>query len=358
MASRFGKYWIDYKVAVGGMAEIFRGHSTSGTQVAVKKIHPNYSSQPKFIQMFLDEARIVIGLRHPNIVQLLDFGKIDDTYFFSMDWIDGRSLSEVVNQQRQMGLTFPIDVALFLMIDAAEGLSYAHNKKDQYERPLNIVHRDVSPPNILVSRECVAKIADFGIADVRNKGSQTQPGVIRGKFSYMSPEQSRGDNLDRRSDIFSLGIVLYELLSGDRLFLKESEPDTIEAVRRCKVPRLRNRRTDISPQLENVILKTLAPSARRRFSDGRELADALAHVLNIEFPRSRRKDVGEFFNRLFGGEDFQGSESGMEVPSPREVTPVEVPAPGDPIAWFSRHPVLLSLALGLLCLLLAELLSR
>lgn len=354
MGKRFGKYHIDKKVAIGGMAEIFKAHTTVGESVAIKKIHPDLAVHPKFVQMFLDEARIIVGLRHPNIVQLYDFGRIDSTYFFSLEWVDGKALSEIISRQTHLKIPFPIDVALFLILDVCEGLHYAHEKTDRFDRPLGIVHRDISPPNIIVMRNGVAKVADFGIAWVRNKTIKTQPGIIRGKFSYMSPEQSLGKDIDLRSDIFSLGIVLYELLMSTRLFLRDREPETIEAVRKCKIPPMRSKRGDISSNLEKIVKKSLAQNPKNRFSSAKEFGDALRNVLIQEFPHSDKHKIVEFLRTVFSKEIFydvgnllgDGLKKKQVRQTKREVNSwVRIPL---------EHPYLIALILGMSCLLFAE----
>ncbi|MCC7459872.1 MAG: serine/threonine protein kinase [Proteobacteria bacterium] len=315
--NRFGKYFIVRKVAVGGMAEIFLAKTRSSLTVALKRIHPNLASKSKFIQMFLDEARTVIQLRHPNIVQMLDFGKIHDSYFFTMEWIDGKSLAEVVGRQHETGIKFPPEVVMWLGMDICEGLAYAHAKRDHYNQPLGIVHRDISPPNILVTKTCVAKVADFGIAEIRNKGVQTQPGVIRGKFSYMSTEQSYGEVLDQRSDIFSVGVVLYELLTDQRLFLRDNEQATIDAVRECIIPPIDKFRDDVPKQLNKVIARSLAEDSKDRYPDCPSFADDLARVLKADYPNSTRQDVQKFLSQLFSGQNFQLSAEVPDIPQKR-----------------------------------------
>jgi eukaryotic-like serine/threonine-protein kinase len=359
VGSRFGKYHIDRKVAIGGMAEIYQAHSTSGIKVAIKKIHPNLASQPKFVQMFLDEARIVIRLRDRHVVQLLDFGKIADTYFFSMEWVDGKALSEIIIRQRQMEIPFPVDVAITIAIDVCAGLHYAHERADQYDRPLNIVHRDVSPPNIMVTRDGLAKVTDFGIADIREKGTQTQPGIIRGKFSYMSPEQSRGEMIDRRSDIFSLGIVIYELLLSTRLFLRDKEVDTIEAVRKCQIPSMRAARGDISAALEETVMKALAPNMKNRFATAAEFGMALHGIREQEFPNSDRIKLTRYMKLLFPDEEFTGAEEPISTPTwkPPSVVTKESAPHARVDRWVAfRYPI--ALGLGILAVALAEAWAR
>lgn len=315
--NRFGKYFIVRKIAVGGMAEIFLAKTRSNLTVALKRIHPNLASKSKFIQMFLDEARTVIQLRHPNIVQMLDFGKIHDSYFFTMEWIDGKSLAEVIGRQHELGVKFPPEVVLWLGMDICEGLAYAHAKRDHYNQPLGIVHRDISPPNILITKNCVAKVADFGIAEIRNKGVQTQPGVIRGKFSYMSPEQSYGEVLDQRSDLFSVGVVLHEMLTDERLFLRDNEQATIDAVRECVVPGIDKYRDDVPKQFNKVVLRSLAEDSKDRYPDAPSLADDLARILKNEYPESTRDDVRKFLSRLFANQTFEISQEIPDIPQKR-----------------------------------------
>ncbi len=290
------------------MAEIFRAHTSSKKIVAIKKILPVHSSNEKFIHMFLDEARIVAPLDHPNIVQTLDFGKIDQTYFLAMEWIDGKALSTVVRQQIESNMQFPIPVALVVALDVCEGLGYAHSRSDAFGRPLGIVHRDISPPNILITRNAIAKIADFGIAAAEGRTTQTRPGVIRGKFSYMSPEQSKGGALDGRSDLFSIGIILYELLTSQRLFFKESEADTILAVREGKIPSIDSFRSDVSGSLRRLIRKALAVLPKKRFAAAEEMAEAIRDILRYEYPTTSRLNVTQFLSSLFPDEPFEGND--------------------------------------------------
>ncbi|MEZ4818638.1 MAG: serine/threonine-protein kinase [Bdellovibrionota bacterium] len=317
MSNRFGKYIIERKIAVGGMAEIYLARTRSNERVALKRIHPNLLTDSKFVQMFLDEARTVIQLRHPNIVQLLDFGKVHDAYFFTMEWIDGKSLGEVVQQQVAKNIYFPVDVVLWIGLDICEGLAYAHVKRDHYDQPLGIVHRDISPPNVLVTTSCQFKVADFGIAEIRNKGVQTQPGVIRGKFSYMSPEQSYGDPLDHRSDLFSVGVVLYELLVSKRLFLRENEQATIEAVRKCNVPPLRKSREDVPEELNDVLQKVLSNDAKDRYPDAPSFADDLARILKKHYPQSSRQVVKKYLNHLFPMSGFHMRDDHVDIAKKR-----------------------------------------
>jgi serine/threonine protein kinase len=362
---RLGKYLLDEKIAVGGMAEIYRAHTSFDEPVAIKVIHPRLAEEAKFVQMFLDEAKIVSCLRHPNVVQVYDFGKVEDTYYFSMEWIDGKPLSSVIRRQQELNIPFPIDIALIIAIDALKGLYYAHERRDRFDRPLNIVHRDVSPPNILLTRAGVAKITDFGIAEAKHKVIQTNPGIIRGKFSYMSPEQSRGESVDQRSDVFALGIVLWEMLSARRLFLRDEDNETLKAVRECEIPPFDRFREDVPESLERVILRALAPLKTNRQASAIVLAEELWVELKRMRPKPKHTLVAQFMKVLYPWETFVGVNEPLKVLLRRwkdgQISRVVVGSPpwrrqAFEIAVQNRYP--LNVILGFLGILAAEWLSR
>ncbi len=235
----FGKYWLLERINVGGMAEVFMA-KTFGVEgferlVAVKRILPNIAEDTEFIQMFVDEAKIAVQLTHANIVQVFDLGKVADSYYIAMEFVHGRDLRALFDRCRHEGEPMSVAQACFIVMKVCEGLDYAHNKRDAQGTELHLVHRDVSPQNILVSYDGELKLVDFGIAKAAGKASKTQAGILKGKFGYMSPEQVRGLPIDRRSDIFSLGIILYELLTGERLFVGESDFSTLEKVRNVEI---------------------------------------------------------------------------------------------------------------------------
>lgn len=341
------------------MAEIFHAFDAHDHEVAIKKIHPDLASQEKFIQMFLDEVRIVIQLNHPNIVQLLDFGLAEGSYFFSMEWIDGKSLSEIISAQKKLKVPFPIDVAMWLIRDVCRGLHYAHHKKDRFHKPMNLVHRDISPPNIMATRDGVFKVADFGIAHVRDKNVRTQPGIIRGKFSYMSPEQSLGKPLDQRSDIFSTGIILYEILADTRLFLRKNEIETLEAVRKCLIPPIKSKRLDTPPAVEEMIRRTLSVNPASRYATAHEFADAATKVIQRDYPESTRARVVEFFKTLFPDEKFKSADmsrdASMNLGRAKPVSVAQPPSSSfDMRAWVLAHRYSVSALFALACLLVIE----
>ena len=214
MAERqFGPYQLVKQIAVGGMAEIHlaktRGIAGFEKFCALKMIHPNFAQDEQFIEMLIDEAKIAVQLQHANIAQIFDLGKVDDSFFIALEYVHGRDLRSIFDRMRNKGEIMPISMACYVTMQVCEGLDYAHNKRDAQGRELNLIHRDISPQNVLIGYEGECKLIDFGIAKAAGKASKTQAGILKGKFGYMSPEQVRGLPIDKRSDIFAVGIVLY-----------------------------------------------------------------------------------------------------------------------------------------------------
>ena len=279
----FGKYYLLERINVGGMAEVFKAKAfgVEGFErlVAVKRILPNIAEDEEFITMFIDEAKIAVQLQHANIAQIFDLGKVDDSYFIALEYVHGRDLRAIFDHLRKVGDQMPPAQACYVLMQVCEGLDYAHNKRDAQGRELNLVHRDVSPQNVLVGYEGEIKLIDFGIAKAAGKASKTQAGILKGKFGYMSPEQVRGLPVDRRSDIFAVGICLYELLTGERLFVGESDFSTLEKVRNVEIlpPSSFNKR--IAPELERIVLKALAKEVEDRYQNAIDLHDDLQAYL-------------------------------------------------------------------------------
>jgi serine/threonine protein kinase len=238
-AQQFGKYSLQERIAVGGMAEIYRAKTFGAAgfekDLVLKRILPQFSSDDDFVRMFIDEARIAAKLQHPNIVQIFDFDCAQmadgDSYYIAMELVEGRDLRHLLKEGVRKNLPLTIPQCVHIAIEALKGLHYAHTKSDSDHRPLNIVHRDVSPHNILVSHTGDVKISDFGIAKAAARASATSNGMVKGKLAYMSPEQVTGQSLDRRTDVFSMGICIYEMLTRTRLFVADSETETINRVR-------------------------------------------------------------------------------------------------------------------------------
>ncbi len=279
----FGKYLLLERINVGGMAEIFiaKSFGVEGFEriLAIKKILPTMAEDDEFIRMFIDEARISAQLNHANIVHIHELGRNDDNYFIAMEYVAGRDVRTLIETYRRRRETMPTAQAVFIASKMCEGLDYAHRRKDARGQPLQIIHRDVSPQNILISYEGEVKIIDFGIAKAANRTQKTQAGILKGKFGYMSPEQVRGQPIDRRSDVFAVGVILYEMLTGEKLFVGESDFSTLEKVRSAEVPLPTQFNPSISPGLERVLLKALARDPEARYQWASELQEDLMRFL-------------------------------------------------------------------------------
>lgn len=288
MERQFGPYRLVRQVAVGGMAEIHlakaRGIAGFEKYVALKMIHPNFAEDEQFIEMLVDEAKIAVQLTHHNIAQTFDLGRVGDTYYISMEYVDGADLYKVLRRASEQDIEFPLDVCAFVAKEVASGLDYAHRKRDVAGQPLGIVHRDVSPQNVLVSYAGEVKLVDFGIAKATMKVKQTAAGVIKGKYYYMSPEQASGGKVDSRSDIFSAGIVLYEMLTGQMLYLEEDLHRLLDMVRRADIAPPSKLRRGIPPQLERIVMHALAKLPQDRYQSGADMASDLERFLHAHSP--------------------------------------------------------------------------
>jgi eukaryotic-like serine/threonine-protein kinase len=329
----FGKYFLLERVNVGGMAEVFKA-KTYGVEgferlLAVKKILPNIAEDEEFISMFIDEAKIAVQLNHANIAQIFDLGKVDESYFIALEYIHGKDLRAIFDRCMSLTETMPIPQSVFIIMKVCEGLDYAHNKRDSGGREMHLVHRDVSPQNVLISYEGEVKLVDFGIAKAAGKASKTQAGILKGKFGYMSPEQVRGLPLDRKSDIFSVGIVLYELLTGERLFQGESDFSTLEKVRNVEIlpPTTYNRK--IQEELEQIVLKALAKDVEDRYQNAIDLHDDLQAFLYTSGAFYSRKDLALWMKKTFAREIEEESRK-MEEYRHMPVPPFAKPQPPPP----------------------------
>lgn len=279
----FGNYLLLDRIAVGGMAEVFaaKAFGVDGFErlVAIKRILPTMVEDEEFISMFKDEARIASLLNHSNIVQIHELGKHDDTYFMAMEYISGRDVRLIIDKYKKKDQPVPIPLAVFLLSRIAEGLDHAHRKHDGHGRALNVIHRDISPQNVLVSYDGEVKIIDFGIAKAAGRLQKTQAGILKGKFGYMSPEQVHGLEIDHRADLYSAGVMLYEMLTGTKLFSGESDFSTLEKVRAGDVRPPSELNPAIAPGLERVVMKALAKDRDERYQHGSELHEDLLRVL-------------------------------------------------------------------------------
>jgi eukaryotic-like serine/threonine-protein kinase len=302
----FGKYVLLERISVGGMAEVFKAKSfgVEGFEkiLAIKRILPSLAEDGDFIDMFIDEAKICGQLNHANICQIFELGKCQDSHFIAMEYVWGKDLLQIQNRFRKLRQTMRPEMAAHVASKMCEGLDYAHKKKDAAGKPLGIIHRDISPQNILVSYEGELKIIDFGIAKAAVRSSKTQAGVLKGKFGYMSPEQVRGLPLDRRSDVFAIGTILYELLVADRLFVGESDFETLERVRNVDVPPPSKSVKDCPPELEQIILKALAKDVEDRYQWAGEMQEHLQAFLMSREPVFSAKNLSTWMREQFAVE--------------------------------------------------------
>ncbi len=282
MEREFGKYEFIEKIGAGGMAEVFlaksRGAEGLEKILVLKRILPEFTSNRRFVDMFISEAKIAMELNHPNIVQIFDFGKVDSDFFLAMEFVDGSDLAQLLSAGRRSGSELSFGDAVFVGVEIAKGLDYAHRRQDHYSTPLNIVHRDISPQNILVSREGAVKIVDFGIAKASSVTDET-PHVVKGKFSYMSPEQASGRRVDQRSDIFSLGVVLFEILCGRPLFKHTTQEETLSLVKSAIVPDIASLNAEIPESLVELLYRILSLEPDDRPPTARDVQVELTRVL-------------------------------------------------------------------------------
>ncbi len=340
----YGPYQLLERVAVGGMAEVFRAKRTGveGFEkvVAVKRILSHLSDNKEFVDMFIDEAKMVAGLAHPNVAQIFDLGKHEKNYWIAMEYVHGRDLRTIMRRAREHGLRIPLDISTYVVSKVCAALEYAHRKKDDKGQPMLIVHRDISPQNILISFEGDVKLTDFGIAKAASKASTTDKGALRGKLLYMSPEQAWGKPMDKRSDVFSLGIVFYETLTEQKPFLGTSEMSILETVRECRVPPPTTINDKIPEKLERVVMKALERDPEVRYQDAGEMLRDLERVLH-EWQPATASGLARFLEILFDehergelmpadGEGAHGAgpaEIEELQESPAEPPPAEAPPP-------------------------------
>ncbi len=291
MADSQQRYRVVEKLESGGMAEVFRAESEGlqgfKKQVAIKRVLPHLSEKKKFISMFLDEARLSAQLSHSNCVQVFDIGVGDSAYFIVMEFVEGANLKSVADAIRKQGKEFPVQAAVFIAHEICKGLAYAHELKDPQGMPMHIVHRDMSPPNVLITKFGEIKIVDFGLAKANSQLEKSEPGIIKGKFSYLSPEAALGQEVDARTDIFAVGIILWELIAGQRLFLGETDFQTVKKVQQAVIPPLVPINKHVTPELERIVQKALARDPAQRYATARDLGKDLSrHLFAIGQPVS------------------------------------------------------------------------
>jgi len=347
---RFGQYTLLERIAVGGMAEVWKARmrGVEGFQktVAIKKILPHLTDNAEFVSMFIDEAKLAAQLSHPNIIHIYDLGKIGESYYIAMEYVEGRNLRNLLDSARKRERLMPHGLALLIAARLASALDYAHRKRDFDNRELGLVHRDVSPQNVLISFEGDIKLCDFGIAKAVAKASHTQMGALKGKLQYMSPEQAWGRTVDARSDIFSLGSLLFEMLTGRRLFSGDSEISVLEAVRECDVEEPRALEPSIPGGANDLVMKALAKEPDQRFESAGDFQNTLEKLLYTLKPTPGPADLTAYLEELSGarppapapvwtaleeGEEPAAAESAALAaePEPEEEVPAAAePAPG------------------------------
>jgi eukaryotic-like serine/threonine-protein kinase len=360
------RYRVIKRLEAGGMAEVYLGEATGvegfKKRVAIKRVLPHLAQNENFIRMFLDEARLSARLNHANIVSVFDISAREDTYFLIMEFVDGANLKKILESLQRRGQRFALPEAVYVCAEACRGLSYAHELHDENGRPLGIVHRDISPPNILLTKLGEVKVADFGLAKAGTQLSQTDPGVVKGKFSYLSPEAANGKEVDARADIFSLGIVLWEMLAGRRLFLGETDYATVKLVQQANIPRLSPLNNQVDVDFEEIMLKALAREPEQRYQSAHEFAEALTgylfarqlKVTNFNIANLVKAAISEellpakseasLIDRLIQEELDESIGVGGNQRKPR-VTPISglgaIEDEGeleDPMQWFTEEP--------------------
>ena len=300
----FGKYFLIDRIAVGGMAEIFRarsyGHAGFEKDLVIKRILAHLTENDDFVQMFIEEAKLTVQLQHPNIVQVYDFGKLLDNYYLAMEGPYGRDLKTIMERLAEKKQELPLRFASLLLHETARGLFYAHNKRDEMGSPLEIVHRDVSPSNIHLSWDGQVKLLDFGIAKASKSAFEnTEQGVLKGKFEYMSPEQAQGKVVDSRSDIFSAGICMWEMVTGQRLFKSDTPLLTLSRIRAGEVPLVRQENPEVPKALADIIHTALAYAPEDRYQTAEELRQDVEAYLKPSTTAEIGSELAEWLQELF-----------------------------------------------------------
>jgi len=336
--TQFGQYVLMEHIATGGMAEVYKARmmGMEGFQktVAIKRILPHLTDNDEFVTMFVDEAKLAAQLNHNNIIHIYDLGKIDRSYYIAMEYIEGRDLRSILQACRDRGRQMPIAMSLYISTLLASALDYAHRRRDFENRELGLVHRDVSPQNVLISNEGDIKLCDFGIAKAASKASHTRAGALKGKLQYMSPEQAWGKDIDHRSDIFSLGLVLYEMLTLEKVFSGESELSILEQVRNPEVEPPSSRNPEVPAEVDAIVLKALEADRGKRYQSARDLQRDLEKVMGQHGWSCSVTDVARFLTELASEAEPVAAPAPRrgEAAKPVPVGPVTMPEPEPPRA--------------------------
>jgi serine/threonine protein kinase len=319
---RFGKYMVLDKIAVGGMAELFRAKIT-GAQgfeklTAIKRILPHLTAEEDLVNSFIDEAKLAALLHHQNIVQIYDFGDMEGSYFIAMEHLFGKDFRHITNKSKEKELPLSLEYALYITSRICEGLDYAHSLKDFQGKPLNIIHRDISPPNIFITYDGEVKIVDFGIAKAASHSTMTQVGMIKGKVRYMSPEQADGKTIDHRSDIFSTGILLYEMVTGRQMFVGDTL-EILSKVREAEFEPPERVIKNLPPKVYEILHRSLAKYADQRYQSNGEMLSDLEECMYQNSFRPTVRGLAQFMQELFE-EEIAAEEQVMREAAQISVT--------------------------------------
>ena len=298
------------------MAEVFKAKSFShgGFEklLVIKRILQHLSDNDEFVDMFIDEAKISVELQHPNIVQIYDFGRIQENFFIAMECVEGKDVKDILRKLAERRKLLPTEYAVYIAHEICKGLDYAHKRTDMQGSPLGIIHRDVSPSNILVSYSGEVKVADFGIAKAQISAYNTKGGILKGKFEYMSPEQASGLDLTHQADIFATGIILHEMLTGRRLFKTDSDVKTLEKIKAGDIQAPSTLNPAVPSRLDDIVMRALATDKNERFDDARALQTALLEFMYPATPDLTRENLGHFLTELFSAE-IRGERDRLEA---------------------------------------------
>ena len=334
--TQFGQYLLMEHIATGGMAEVYKARmmGMEGFQktVAIKRILPHLTDNDEFVTMFVDEAKLAAQLNHNNIIHIYDLGKIDRSYYIAMEYIEGRDLRSILQECRDRGQHMPQGMALYIATLLASALDYAHRRRDFENRDLGLVHRDVSPQNVLFSSEGDIKLCDFGIAKAASKASHTRAGALKGKLQYMSPEQAWGKDIDHRSDIFSLGLVLYEMLTLEKVFAGESELSILEQVRNPQVEAPSALNPEVPAEVDAIVLRALEADREARYQSARDLQRDLEKVTRQQGWSCSVADVARFLSDLSSGVVPAAAQRHEAPAKAQAAVPVVSPEPEPPRA--------------------------
>lgn len=300
---RFGKYLILDHLVDGGMAKICRARflgEQANKMVAIKMVQPQFSKDPSFVQMFEDELKITFGLLHPNIIQMFDYGLVNGQLYTAMEYVHGADLKQYLERLKEKKCVFPEEISVYIVSQVCQGLHYAHTFTDKLTgKPFNIIHRDISPHNIMLTYDGAVKVIDFGIAKADSNSEATQAGTIKGKLSYLAPEYLDGLELDPRYDVFAVGITLWEMLTGRKLFTASNDLAVLKQIQACKVPKPSKFNPHVPKELDQIVLKALSKDRNQRFEDMDKFNRALVKFLYANYPDFNATDLNAFAEQLF-----------------------------------------------------------